>query len=82
MPVQKVPKAPLRERLKLVATVIGCVPAIDLVFGLLLFYTPLGGNMPNNAVKVWSMILCWIVTVWFLLAHRTPDHKDVKFRIW
>jgi len=49
-------------------------------FCFLLFYTSLGNKFPDLA-KLWIPIISWVITMAFLIAHRTPDGY-VEFKLW
>lgn len=73
-------KASLSHRLKFAGALIAGVTASCLVFTWLLFYTSLGERMPEQ-LKLGAPVLIWVVTVWFLLAHRTPDGTGVDVKL-
>ncbi len=57
----------------------GAIAAV--VFMALLFQTSLGNAMPDW-LRISAPIGLWVVGVFFIIMHRTPDKKGVEYKVW
>jgi hypothetical protein len=74
-------QVPRWQRVKLATTIIATLGVVNAIGCLLLFKTSLGDGF-QPVFKIGVPLFSWAVGSIFFLAHRTPDHKDVEFRIW
>lgn len=65
-------------RLILSMAAVGAVVAAFFIF--ILFNTALGSIFPD-LLKLWCPIACWLITLVFLIMHRTRD-GEVVFKMW
>lgn len=59
----------------IIGTGIGCLSWIPL-----LFFTSLGDSWADWE-KLWVPLTIWGVAIAFFLSHRSPEKKDIDFRI-
>ncbi len=52
-----------------------------LILMAVLFESSIGEYMPNW-MRIGAPILIWATGVIFFIAHRTPDKKNVEFKVW
>jgi len=48
---------------------------------LLFFFTDLGDDF-SDSVKIGFPLACWMLVMWFFIAHSSTDRKSVNFKVW